>query len=82
MPSIIKPLSNEISVSTANTVSGAVVVRTYASANSLVTVADANTDVKGQFTIPVGTVEYIEKTPTDTVSANVAVFCTSVAYKT
>ena len=82
MPSIIKPLSNEILVTTANTVSSAVVVRAYASVNTVLTVSEADTTVKGQFTIPAGTVEYVEKSPTDTISADVAVRCTSVAYMT
>lgn len=81
MPSITKVKATEIAVTTANTVNDASVVRVYASATAVLTVANTSGTI-GTLTIPTGRVEYIEKKPTDTIAANVSVQATSVAHNT
>lgn len=76
----IKVLSTEIEVTTANTVSSAAVVRAYAASLAVVTVVDKDDNTKGTFTMPEGTVEFIEKLPTDTISSTATLLCSSVAY--
>lgn len=78
MPSIIKPLGTAVSVTTANTVSGATLVRCYAAAAATVTVSGS---VNGSFLMGPGRVDFIEKASTDTIAANSALSCTPVAYK-
>lgn len=78
---LIKVTGSEISVTTANTVSGSNLVRAYAVANTLVTVALANTTTIGTFTMPAGSVELIVKDYTDTISANAALLCAPVAWR-
>lgn len=77
---ILKPLEEEISFTSANTVYGAKLVRVYAAANSFVTVsgAEANTS----FTMHQGSVEIVEKFPTDTITGTTTLRCTPVSYKT
>jgi hypothetical protein len=76
---ILKPLEEEISFTSANTVYEAKLVRIYAAANSVVTVigADANTS----FTMHQGSVEIVEKIPTDTIAGTTTLRCTPVSYK-
>ena len=68
--------------STANTVSGASLVRVYATANSVVTVANTGGTI-GTFTIPAGFVEVLAKEPTDTIacSPDDSLLCTPLAYR-
>ena len=82
MPSIVKLKGSETSVTSATDLSGAKLVRVYAVNTSVVTLADASSNVIGSFTIPAGRVEYVEKASDDLISANVAVLCTSVSYNT
>ena len=81
MADITKPISAEISVTTANTVFNAKLVRIYAANDALVTVSAANATVIGSFTMPAGDIELVEKNTSDTISANVAVKCCSIGYK-
>lgn len=81
MPSVTKVRTEEIGLTAANTVSNASLVRLYATANTLVTVANTEGTI-GTLTIPGGRVEYVEKSPTDTVSANVSIRAVSVSYNT
>ena len=81
MPSITKEKSSEIGVTSANTVSNATVVRLYATANTLVTVANTGGTI-GTLTLPGGRVEYVEKAPTDTIAANTSIRAVSVAHNT
>lgn len=76
----VNPKSPLLAVTTANTVYDATLVRAYASANTLVTITDADSAVVGTFVMPGGTVDFIEKSPTDTITANVALSCTRVGY--
>lgn len=75
---IIKPRGNAVSVTTANTVNDAVLVRIHATNAATITVAG---DVSGTFNMSQGQVEYVEKSTTDTIASNTAVSCTSVSYK-
>ena len=77
---IIKPTDVEISFTSANTVYDAKLVRIYAAANSVVTIvteAHANTT----FTMHQGTVEIVEKLPTETIAGTTTLRCTPVSYK-
>lgn len=67
---------------TATTLSDASLVRVYAVANSVVTVANTGGTI-GTFTIPAGFVEIVAKEPTDTIacSPNDSLMCTPLAYR-
>jgi hypothetical protein len=78
---ILKPINEEISVTSANTVYDSRLVRVYApSANTLVTVASGNT-VIGSFTMSADSVEIIEKNFEDTIESVNTTLCTPVSYK-
>jgi hypothetical protein len=78
---ILKPTSLEITVTADDDVSGAKLVRVYApTANTLVTISSANTAVSS-FTMSQDSVEIVEKSPLDTISATNAILCTPVSYK-
>ena len=82
MSRIIKPLNIEMTVSSANTVYNSVLVRAYAPSDSYVIISDAvSANTIGTFTMPAGTVEYIEKEKLNTISANTAILCTPISYK-
>jgi hypothetical protein len=67
---------------TATTLSDASLVRVYAAANSVVTVANTGGTI-GTFTIPAGFVEIVAKEPTDTIacSPDDSLLCTPLAYR-
>jgi|TARA_R110000782_G_scaffold2192_7_gene8623 hypothetical protein len=67
---------------TATTLSNASLVRVYAVANSVVTVANTSGTI-GTFTIPGGFVEIVSKDPTDTIACapNDSLLCTPLAYR-
>jgi len=77
---IIKPLSSEISFTAANTVNDSYLVRVYASADSVVTIANGGGTI-GTFTMPAGSIEFVEKNKTDTVAGTTTLLCTPVSYK-
>lgn len=77
---IVKPLSSELSFTTANTVNDAYLVRVYAAANSIVTIANGEGTI-GTFTMPGGSVEFVEKNKTDTIAGSTTLLCTPVSYK-
>jgi hypothetical protein len=79
---IIKPLGEEITVTTGDDVDGARLVRVYAAAVSKVTIEnlDANT-VVGSFTVPAGSTTIVEKNGTDTIAGTTTLLCTPVSYK-
>jgi hypothetical protein len=77
----LKLVGQQISVTTANTVSNANIVRAYAAANTLVTITAANTTVLGTMTMPGGMVEIIAKNFDDTITANAALLCTPLAWR-
>lgn len=76
----IKVIGASVNVTTGNTVNSAKLVRAYASANTLVTVTTSADATIGSFIMPGGSVEYIEKNPTDKLVANVSLQCTPGAY--
>lgn len=67
---------------TATNLGEASLVRVYAVANSVVTVANTGGTI-GSFTIPGGFVEILAKNPTDTVSCTPdnSLLCTPIAYR-
>ena len=77
----VKLLSSEIALTSANTLGGASLVRIYATANAVITLANAGGTI-ATCTLPAGSVEYFIKQPTDTFAANLAVRATSVAFTT
>jgi len=78
---IIKPLANTITLTTANTINDARLVYIFASTASLITVTSNTNVVKGSIVVPPNNFILIEKERTDTLTANLAVSATSVAYK-
>ena len=79
MAETVKLISSEMSLTTANTIGGASLVRIYATANAVITLANTGGTI-GTCTLPGGTIEYFMKQPADTLAANVAVLATSVAF--
>ena len=77
---ILKPLNEEISFTSANTVYDAKLVRIYAAANSVVTVASTE-NANTSFTMHQGTIEILEKLPSDTIAGTTTLKCTPVSYK-
>jgi hypothetical protein len=81
---LIKPISTEISLSTANTVSDARVVRVFNNTGGtvLITRTSAAAIVIGTCSLQANSVHFIEKNPSDTLTAAAAVLATSIAYTT
>jgi hypothetical protein len=77
---VLKPLKEQISFTTANTVYDSTLVRIHAPASSVVTIAEGITTI-ASFTIPAAGVEYVEKTKTATLAGSTTLNCTPVAYK-
>ncbi len=85
----IKILSSEIVLSdtVGNTVNSATVVRVLhtggVGSHHLITVKNSSNDTIGSFTIPTGTPEYIEKSPTDLlfVDSGTDVLVSKVAFR-
>lgn len=79
---IIKPIGEETSVTTADDLDEARLVRVYAEAVSKITITntEANTAV-GSFTVPAASVTLVEKGRTDTIEGTTTLLCTPVSYK-
>jgi hypothetical protein len=77
----LKMIGSQISVTTANTVSNANLIRVYAPNVTLVTTAYANGTTIGTMTMAAGGVETLVKNYDETVSANVALLCTPLAWR-
>lgn len=77
---IIKPLQEEISFTSANTVYDSRLVRVYAAANSVVTIA-STVNANTSFSMHQGSVEIVEKLPSDTITGTTTLACTPVSYK-
>lgn len=77
---IVKPLQEEISFTSANTVYDSRLVRIYAAANSTVTIVSTE-NANTSFTMHQGTVEILEKLPGDTITGTTTLKCTPVSYK-
>ena len=78
---IVKPTANSITLTTANTVYDSPIVYLAANATSLITLTSNAAIVRGTFVIPANQYIFVEKIPTDTLTANVAVFATPAAYR-
>lgn len=82
MSKILKPLNIEISVTNQDTVYNSGLVRAYAASSALVSINDAvSANTIATFTMSAGSVEYIEKDKLNTISANTAIQCTPISYK-
>lgn len=81
MSSMVKLLSSEIALSTANNVGLASVVRCYNNTAAPVTItrAFANTTTIGTCTLANGATEFYIKSPTDTIASSGAIKAVSVA---
>lgn len=75
---IVKPKAAEIALSTANTVDDATCVRIYNDSGADVLIT--NTSTSGTFTLPNGAITFVQKLPTDTLTAGSAVKAVSVAF--
>lgn len=78
---IIKPIGTELSVTTANNVAGARLIRVHAAANSIITIANTEGATIGSFTAPAGSVTIVEKEPLNTIAGTTALLCTPISYK-
>ena len=75
---IVKPKAAEIALSTANTVDDASCVRIYNDSGGDVLIT--NTSTSGTFTLPNGAITFVQKLPSDTLTAGSAVKAVSVAF--
>lgn len=79
---IIKPTANVIAItSTQNTVYGSAVVFLSAAAAAQVNVYSNATTQYASFVIPAGQYIYLQKAPTDLITANATVQATPAAYR-
>ncbi len=78
---IIKPSNNVISVTSQNTVYNSAVVYVSASATSQVNLYSNSTTQYASFVLPANQFIFVQKAPTDLLSANVAVFATPAAFR-
>ena len=75
---IVKAKAAELSLSTANNVDSASCVRIYNDTAGDVLIT--NTITSGSFTLPAGAITFVDKAPTDTLTAGSAVKAVSVAF--
>ena len=78
---IIKPSNNVISVTSQNTVYNSTVVYVSTSATSQVNLYSNSTTQYASFVLPANQFIFVQKAPTDLISANVAIFATPAAYR-
>lgn len=78
---IIKPSANVISLTAQNTVSNSVVVYVAATTAAQVNLFSNATTQYASFVIPANQYIFVQKAPTDLISANVAVQATPAAYR-
>lgn len=78
---IIKPSANVISLTTQNTVSNCVVVYIAATTAAQVNLFSNASTQYASFVIPANQYIFVQKAPTDLISANVAVQATAAAYR-
>jgi len=77
---VIKGLGQLISLTTANTVANAACVYIGATSAAVITVANTGGTISS-FTIPANQYIFVQKNPTDTIAANVAVSATPAAFR-
>lgn len=78
---IIKPTANVISLTTQNTVYGSAIVYIAATAAAQVNLYSNASTQTASFVIPANQYIFLQKLPTDLVSANVAVQATPAGYR-
>ena len=78
---IIKPSGNSIALTTQNTVANSVVVYIAATAAAQVNLFSNSTTQYASFVIPANQYIFVQKLPTDLISANVAVQAVPAAYR-
>lgn len=79
---VIKPTANVISVTTANSVYNALIVFVSAVAAAQINLASNSGIQYASFVLPANQYIYVQKqTPTDTLTANVAVYATPAGYR-
>jgi hypothetical protein len=78
---IIKPTANQISLTTANTVYSSPIVFVSAINAALITLTSNTGNTIGTFTLPSNQYIYVQKLPTDTITANVTVYATPASYR-
>lgn len=78
---IIKPTANQISLTSANNVYSSKVVYLSAINAAVVTLASNTGTTIATFTLPANQYIHVEKNPTDTLAANVAVYATASSFR-
>ena len=78
---IVKVTANAVTLTTANTIYDSPIVYVAATATALITVTSNTSTVRGTFVLPANQYVFVEKIPTDTLTANVAVFATPASYR-
>ena len=79
---IIKPIANQISLSaTGNTVYGAPIVFISTATIATVNVISNTGTTTGTFTLPANQYIYVQKLPTDLLTANATVYATPAGYR-
>lgn len=78
---IIKPAANVIALTTQNTVYNSVVVYVAATSAAQVNLFSNASTQYASFVIPANQYIFVQKNPTDLISANVAVQATPAAYR-
>lgn len=78
---IVKATANAVTLTTANTIYDSPIVYVAATATALITVTSNTSTVKGTFVLPANQYVFVEKIPSDTLTANVAVFATPASYR-
>lgn len=78
---IVKPSANAVTLTTANTIYDSPIVYLASSAATLVTVTSNTATVRGTFVVPANQYVFVEKLPTDTLTANVAISATPAAFR-
>lgn len=78
---IVKATANAVTLTTANTIYDSPIVYVAATATALITVTSNTSAVRGTFVLPANQYVFVEKIPTDTLTANVAVFATPASYR-
>ena len=80
MSTVIKPVANQISLTSANTIYNSPIVYISATSSAVITVANSTVTI-GTFTLPANQYIFVSKNPTDTIAANIAVLATAASYR-
>jgi uncharacterized protein YraI len=78
---IIKPSANVIAVTAQNTVNGSTVLYVSAAAAAQVNLYSNSSTQYASFVLPAGQYIFVQKAPTDLISANATIQVTSAAYR-